>query len=87
MTTTPLQALSLLNSGFTFQMSEGLVGDLEVKWPDSKPEDLVDTMFQRVLLRGPSEEERVRALQFVRDHGLRALARVLWNTSEFLVME
>jgi hypothetical protein len=44
-------------------------------------------MFQRVLLRGPSEEERVRALQFVRDHGLRALARVLWNTSEFLVME
>ncbi len=87
MTTTPLQALSLLNSGFTFQMSEGLVGDLEVKWPDSKSEDLVDTMFQRVLLRGPSEEERVRALQFVRDHGLRALARVLWNTSEFLVME
>lgn len=87
MTTTPLQALSLLNSGFMFQMSEGLASELETRRGDIKVEAFVDLMFQRVLLRGPSEEERVRAVRLVRDHGLRALARVLWNTSEFLVME
>jgi hypothetical protein len=44
-------------------------------------------MFQSVLLRDPTSEEMLQAQGLVAEHGLRALARALWNSNEFLVLD
>ena len=88
MTTTPLQALSLLNSGFVFQMSDALVHRIEAMFANrDDQEPMVRECFRAILQREASEEELAKGLDLVRQHGLRALARALWNTSEFLVIE
>ncbi|MFN7733003.1 MAG: DUF1553 domain-containing protein, partial [Pirellula sp.] len=88
-TTTPLQALSLLNNAFVFQMSEALVKKLIQEDPEAgrDPDRLVRAMFESVLLRTPDEEEQRRAAVLVARYGPLALARALWNTNEFLVLE
>jgi hypothetical protein len=84
MTTTPLQALSLLNSSFVFQMSDALVE----RWTQAGASDAaIVGMFQSVLLRDPTSEEMLQAQGLVAEHGLRALARALWNSNEFLVLD
>ena len=88
MTTTPLQALSLLNSGFVFQMSDALAHRIEAIFADRDDQEaVVRECFRAILQRDASEEELAKGLELVRQHGLRALARALWNTSEFLVIE
>lgn len=84
MTTTPLQALSLLNSSFVFQMSDALV---ERTSKQSSIEDSIREMFQSTLLREPTPAELAQAKDLVERHGPRALARALWNSNEFLVLD
>jgi hypothetical protein len=84
MTTTPLQALSLLNSSFVFQMSDALVD----RWSKvGSNDEAILGMFRSVLLRDPTSEELSQAQSLVGEHGLRALARALWNSNEFLVLD
>ncbi|MFM7926915.1 MAG: DUF1553 domain-containing protein, partial [Pirellula sp.] len=84
MTTTPLQALSLLNSSFVFQMSDALVD----RWSKAGSDDeAIVGLFRSVLLRDPTSEELLQAQGLVGEHGLRALARALWNSNEFLVLD
>jgi len=84
MTTTPLQALSLLNSSFVFQMSDALVD----RWSkEGSSQAAIRGLFQSVLLRDPTPEELLQAQVLVGEHGLRALARALWNSNEFLVLD
>jgi len=88
-TTTPLQALSLLNNEFVFQMSDALVKKLEAL-PNSQSDHdnaLATALFQQVLLRNPTAEETDQASQLVSRFGAAALARALWNSNEFLVLE
>jgi hypothetical protein len=88
-TTTPLQALSLLNNPFVFQMSDALVGRVRGDSVGSSAEDdrVIQQLFQQVLLRLPNDDEFVTARELVRQHGATALARALWNTNEFLILE
>jgi hypothetical protein len=89
-TTTPLQALSLLNNAFVFQMSDALVISVGRQVPNERPiehETLVRLMFREVLLRDPTHEEQEAARELVRSHGPSALARALWNSNEFLVLD
>ncbi|MFN7629041.1 MAG: DUF1553 domain-containing protein [Pirellula sp.] len=88
-TTTPLQALSLLNNPFIFQMSEALVGQLRPSTGVSEPTDqmLIGPIFRSILLRDPDPEEESYSRELVSKHGATALARALWNTNEFLVLE
>ena len=84
MTTTPLQALSLLNSDFVFQMTDALVD----RMGDPQESDTTITkLFRSVLLRDPTDEERAQCRQLVAKHGTKALTRALWNSSEFLVLD
>jgi cytochrome c553 len=84
LTTTPLQALSLLNSSFVFQMSDALVDRLGKQQDSSWA---ITAMFRSVLLRDATPEELAQARVLVDKHGLRALARALWNSNEFLVLD
>jgi hypothetical protein len=88
-TTTPLQALSLLNNEFVFQMSDALVKKLETGPASESGHDkeLATALFQQVLLRNPTPEETDQASQLVSRFGAAALARALWNSNEFLVLE
>lgn len=76
--TTPLQALNLLNSAFMIQQSRYLADRVSVL------KDPIREMFGVVFQREPTERERRAAESLVRDHGLAALARALLNANEFL---
>lgn len=84
MTTTPLQALSLLNSSFVFQMSDAMV---ERGSKQTSIDESIRWMFRSVLLREATPEEFDQAKELVDKHGLRPLARALWNSNEFLVLD
>ena len=96
LTTTPLQALSLLNSSFVFQMSDALVDSIEAQWRTRKDggaaqelgrDQWIELLFERVLLRAPTLLELEQSRSLVDKHGVRALARALWNSNEFLVLD
>jgi hypothetical protein len=78
-TTTPLQALSLLNNSFMLRMSERLA--------EGAVDRDVPQLVERVLGRKPSETEAVELRAFAEQHGLPTLARVLLNSNEFLYVE
>ncbi len=89
-TTTPLQALSLLNNPFVLEMSRA-VGDevhssITVE-PGLARRHEVERMFQLVLLRLPSGQERTMSEAFVATYGLNGLARALLNSNEFLILD
>ncbi|MBI1353017.1 MAG: DUF1553 domain-containing protein [Acidobacteria bacterium] len=83
-TTTPLQALSMLNGYLVHEESERLAERIE-SLAGGKPADQIDEAFRIVLGRAPDEEE---ARRFERLEGsLASLCRVLFNSNEFLYVE
>jgi hypothetical protein len=82
-TTTPLQALSLLNNSFTLRMSDHLAQRLEKEQPGD-PDKQVARAFELTCGRPPSSDEQTASVTFVREHGLAAFCRVLLNTNSFL---
>ena len=82
-TTTPLQALSLLNNSFMLRMSERLADKLRREATDQKIAQLVE----QVLGRKTSAAEAVELRAFAAQHGWPALVRVLFNSNEFLYVE
>jgi hypothetical protein len=75
-TTSPLQALSLLNHSFTLDMAEAFAKRIE-----NKP---VPLAFEYAFGRPPSNDEAAAAQQFIRANGLPAFARALFNANEFV---
>ena len=74
---TPLQALNLLNSPFLLQQA-GRFAD--------RAKD-VEGAFRLALQRSPDDVERAAAERLVRDHGLAALCRALFNANEFVTVD
>ncbi|HWB06240.1 MAG TPA: DUF1553 domain-containing protein [Verrucomicrobiales bacterium] len=83
--TTPLQALNLLNSPFMEQQAS-LMADRVKKDAGSKAEDQITLAFRLVFGRAPSAEETGGALSLTNSHGLPALTRALLNANEFLFL-
>lgn len=82
-TTTPLQALTMMNHSFTRDMADHFA--LRVR--KQVPEDLdkqVQAAFQIAYHRQPDEGELKQSLKVVKDHGLRALCRAILNSSELI---
>ncbi|MCA9245497.1 MAG: PSD1 domain-containing protein [Planctomycetales bacterium] len=81
--TTPIQALNLLNSRFVLDQSQAFAervrrmaaGDLEKQ---------ICAAYQLALSRDASAEEIAAAMPVVRAHGLPTLCRALLNSNEFL---
>jgi hypothetical protein len=85
-TTTPLQALSLLNNAFVLRMSDHLAKRVEQDAGDHVAKQ-VERAYQLVYSRDPDDEEQELASALVREHGIASLARALFNSNELVVIE
>ncbi len=81
--TTALQALSLLNSGFVVQQSERFAARLQREaGPDVSRQ--IHRAFSLCFQRAPDAAEVTACTALIQQHGLTELTRVLFNTNEFL---
>jgi hypothetical protein len=85
-TTTPLQALSMFNNSFVLRMADRFAARIEAA---TEPNDLARTREAYYLAFGrlPSEDELRDTGAFIRQHGLAALCRVIFNSNEFLYVD
>ena len=82
-TTSPLQALTLLNSRFVVDQASSFAA--RVKTESGKEESgFVEAAWRRAYLREPSASEKRSATEFLTRHGPEALGRAILNSNEFL---
>jgi hypothetical protein len=81
--TTPLQALNLLNSPFIQDQAAALAKRLEAE-VGPEPVAQVRRAFLLVLQRMPAADELTAGTGVVREHGLAVLCRALFNSNEFV---
>jgi hypothetical protein len=81
--TTPLQALNLLNSPFVLQQAELFAERLQREAGDD-PTAQVRRGFLLAFGRPPSEDERAAAVRLIGAHGLTVFCRALLNANEFV---
>ena len=83
MTTTPLQALALLNNKFIEHYAERFADRLRREAGDDAAAQ-VKRAYALALAREPAADEAEVARQFVANHGLTQFCIVLFNASEFI---
>ncbi len=81
--TTPLQALNLLNSPFALDQSRYLAERVQREAGDDAIRQ-VQRAFLLVLQRPATDDETAAATALVKEHGLPALCRALFNSNEFI---
>jgi mono/diheme cytochrome c family protein len=84
--TTPLQALNLLNSAFMMEQAEFMAQRVEKDTGRDVPAQ-VKRVFRLAFQRAPTEKEQAAAERLVRDHGLAALCRAVLNANEFVFVD
>ena len=84
--TTPLQALNLLNDPFMLDQAERFAARLRKEAGDAAP-DQVRRAFRLALGRDPSADEAAAAEKLVRADGLAAFCRALFNANEFVFVD
>jgi hypothetical protein len=85
-TTTPLQALALLNNAQVLDLADTLADRLRREaGPDLDRQ--VRRLFALAHGRAPTEREQVLVRPFVERHGLAALCRVVFNSNEFIQVD
>ena len=85
-TTTPLQALSLLNNSFVLRMSDYFAERILETAGDDIEKQVV-LAWRMTIHRKPDATEFALASKFLADNDLAALCRALFNVSEFVVIE
>jgi hypothetical protein len=85
-TTTPLQALSLMNNSFVLRMSDRFAERLQ-RESGKKTDQQIRRAYQLSYARDPDDEELNLTSRFVNQHGLSAMCRVIFNSSEFLYVD
>ena len=84
-TTSPLQALTLLNHQFTLDMAEALAARVKQETPNNEAAQ-IRRAFALALQRQPSQAEESAALQLIAKHGWRAFCRALLNANELIYL-
>jgi hypothetical protein len=85
-TTTPLQALSLMNNALVLYLAEALAGRIEREaGPDAGRR--VEHAHRLAFGRAPDADERARAALVVERFGAATLARAIFNSNEFLYID
>ena len=80
--TTPLQALNLMNSDFVIEQSKR-IADRAAQEVNGDPEDSVDRCFELLLGRVPEGQERDACLELAEANDLSLVCRALINSNEF----
>jgi hypothetical protein len=83
-TTTPTQALAMMNHRFTVKMAAALADRLEKQAGASDSAGKVESAFQLAYGRTPDADELTAAVKLINAHGLRAFCRAIMNSSEFI---
>ena len=86
-TTTPLQALTMLNHHFSLDMSEYLAERLLRDGGDGQIQNQIRLGFRLAYSRAPTDVELEDAVGLVEAHGLRAFCRALLNSNEMIYLE
>jgi hypothetical protein len=81
--TTALQALTLLNSRFVIRQA-AFFAERVASEAGPEPARQADRAFRLAFGRGPSETERAAAVSLIKSHGAAALCRALYNANEFV---
>jgi hypothetical protein len=82
-TTTPLQALGLMNSGFVQRQADQLARRA-FTLASNEPDESITWIWRLTLGRSPNAEESQMARRTLRERGLPHVAWVLLNTTEFV---
>lgn len=81
-TTTPLQALTLMNHNFSLDMTRLLAERLQRESPDAASQ--VRRAFQLAFAREPTAREQQAGAKLIETHGLRAFCRAILNSNELI---
>jgi len=79
-TTTPLQALTLLNHSFTLDNAKAFAARLDAKDP-------IGSAYRLAFQRSPTASERNAATRLIAQHGIASFCRALLNANELLYLE
>jgi hypothetical protein len=82
-TTTPLQALTLLNHSFTIDMAQHFAARVSTDAGESNASQ-VRRAFELACGRTPSETQERGAIELIAAHGLPAFCRALLNSNQLL---
>jgi Protein of unknown function (DUF1553)/Protein of unknown function (DUF1549)/Concanavalin A-like lectin/glucanases superfamily/Planctomycete cytochrome C len=85
-TTTPLQALTLMNNSFTLRMADHFAGRLTKDRP-GQTDAQIARAFELAYGRPPTDAEATAAVDFAMKHGLAAFCRVVLNANGFLYVD
>ena len=85
-TTTPLQALGLMNGEFVQAQANALAARVTAL-ASNDPAQSIEHAYRLALGRAPSAQERDQALAAERDRGLPSVCWVLLNSTEFLYVQ
>jgi mono/diheme cytochrome c family protein len=85
-TTTPLQALALLNGSFVLRMAEQFAARVEREAGDDATRQ-ASLAYHLAFGRAPADQELTEAAAIVERHGLAVLARAMFNSNEFLFVD
>jgi len=83
-TTTPLQALTLMNHSFSVDMANQFAGRLRAY--SIEPLAQVERAFAIAYMRPPANSERAAAVALINKHGLPAFTRALFNSNELIYL-
>jgi len=83
-TTTPSQALALMNHSFTLDMSAAFADRLAKVGDSANTTVQIEAAFDYALGRPPAPAEKNAAASLVERFGLRAFCRAMLNSSEFI---
>jgi hypothetical protein len=85
-TTTPLQALAMLNNSFTLRMADRFAARV-ARDGGAGVESQIARVYDLAFARRPAADELAAAKELVAAHGLAALCRVIFNSNEFLYVD
>jgi hypothetical protein len=80
------QALTLLNGEFTTRQARHFAERLR-KEAGQEPSNQIDLAYRLALCRPPTDSERARLEQFVREESLEQMCRVILNLNEFVYVD
>lgn len=85
-TTTPLQALELMNNSF-IQRQAGHLAERAMKSANNDISKAVDAAYQMAIGRSPNAEELKRAVLAGKERGLASVCWALFNSTEFIYVQ